>query len=199
MRVISLLALCLAIAAAQEPVVLKTAVLTLPAERGNLPIFEPAEGSVSSIRPPRVVVAFSGTSADRCEPGRSARVHVAQTRALGGRVLQRSSEGPASGCEIELDGALPAGVGIGTAAGAQVEVDRVKDAVFIARPAGAAANTRATLFVVEPGGSYARRVAVRYGIVSGPSIQVLDGLAPGDRAILSDMSYWAKYTRVALR
>ena len=46
------------------------------------------------------------------------------------------------------------------------------------------------IFVFD-GNSRARRATVRYGAMSGPLIQVLDGLALGDKVIVIDMSKWA--------
>ena len=75
--------------------------------------------------------------------------------------------------------------------------DEMKDIVFFGRPAISKPNSTATLFVLE-GNSHARRVTVRYGVISGPLIQVLDGLVPGERVIVTDMSKWADVARVRL-
>ena len=47
-------------------------------------------------------------------------------------------------------------------------------------------------------GAYARRVTIRYGRMSGPLIQVLEGLSPGDRVIVTDMSQWSNVERVRI-
>jgi HlyD family secretion protein len=46
-----------------------------------------------------------------------------------------------------------------------------------------------TIFVVEPDGAYAKRVAVKYGRQSGALMEILSGLSPGDRVIIADMSH----------
>jgi HlyD family secretion protein len=191
--------LAFAIAFAQEPAVPKDSVSIHLVELGNMPLVESAEGSVTSLDPPRVVVNFAGTAAGRCQPGSSARVVLDSPRPIPGKVLQRSAEGAAGGCEIELAGPLPAGIGIGARAGSLVEAGLVKDTMFFGRPAGSQADSTAVLFVLEPGASGARRVTVRYGKMSGPLIQILRGLAPGDRVIVTDMSKYAGFARVALR
>jgi HlyD family secretion protein len=53
--------------------------------------------------------------------------------------------------------------------------------------------------VIEPNGNFARRVKVRYGQLSGPLIQVVDGLAPGDKVIVTDMSKRNDSERVRLQ
>jgi len=168
-------------------------------ERGNMPLLESAEGSVTSLQPPRVVVNFPSTATGGCETGRSARVVVEAPKTIPGKVLQRSVEGPAGGCEIELLGPMPAGIGIGASVRSLVEVADLKDVVFFGRPAPSTADSTATLFVLEPGTSFARRTTVRYGKLSGPLIQVIEGLAAGDRVIVTDMSKWAGFARVELR
>ncbi len=54
------------------------------------------------------------------------------------------------------------------------------------------------MFVLEPGSSFARCVTVRHGKTSGPIIQVREGLGPGDRVIVTDMSKSATYPRVRI-
>ncbi len=80
---------------------------------------------------------------------------------------------------------------------AGIVTDELKDVVFLGRPASARANTTATIFVLECD-SRARRATVRYGAMSGPLVQELDGLAPGDKVIVTDMSKWADFPSVRL-
>jgi HlyD family secretion protein len=75
--------------------------------------------------------------------------------------------------------------------------DEMKDIVFFGRAAISKPNSTATLFVLE-GNSHARRVTVRYGVISGQLIQVLDGLVLGERVIVTDMSKWTNFARVRL-
>ena len=93
--------------------------------------------------------------------------------------------------------ALPAGASIGDSVDALVVTDELKDVIYFGRPKTSQPNSAATIFVLE-GDSQARRVAVRYGVMSGPMIQILDGLKPGDRVIVTDMSRWADQERVRL-
>jgi len=146
-------------------------------------------------------MAFSDDHAARCEPGRSARVQIDPSpRAIAGKVVKGSKEGTEAGtCEVELSDAVPAGTTIGQKIGALIEVGELTDVVFFGRPAGSSANSEATIFVLEPGSSFARRATVRYGKMSGPLIQVVEGLAPGDRVIVTDMSKWAAYPRVRIQ
>jgi hypothetical protein len=102
-------------------------------------------------------------------------------------------------CEVELSEAIPAGTTIGSKVRALIKVAELKDVVFFSRPADSSANSVANVFVAEPDSSFARRTTVRYGKMFGPLIQVVEGLAPGDRVIVTDMSKWATYPRVRIQ
>jgi len=54
-----------------------------------------------------------------------------------------------------------------------------------------------SVFVVE--GNELRRVPVRIGLVGFDRVEVLDGLAPGDEVVVSDMSAWQKVERLNVR
>ena len=54
------------------------------------------------------------------------------------------------------------------------------------------------VFVLNHDGVLIRR-AVTYGRASGALIQVVSGLSPGDRVIVSDMGAWDQFDRLRLR
>ncbi len=60
--------------------------------------------------------------------------------------------------------------------------------VYIERPAGIENNTTVTLYKISANGKLARRLLVRLGNGSIDKIDVVSGLVPGDRVIISDMS-----------
>jgi multidrug efflux pump subunit AcrA (membrane-fusion protein) len=60
-------------------------------------------------------------------------------------------------------------------------------------------NSTISLFKLVDGGTAAIRVPVQVGTRSVQSIEILHGLAPGDRVILSDMSRWDDVDRVRLK
>lgn len=176
------------------PVVRKNAVSVHTIERGSMPIFAPARGSMVSIQPGKAALTFDKNEG-RCEAGRSAKLVVGtHPRPMMGKVTGRTQAGA---CEVEFADTLPAGTAISDKVEALVVTDELTDAVYFGRPKNSEPNSTATIFVLE-GDSQARRVAVRYGVMSGAVIQVLDGLKPGDRVIVTDMSKWADQERVRL-
>jgi multidrug efflux pump subunit AcrA (membrane-fusion protein) len=55
------------------------------------------------------------------------------------------------------------------------------------------------LFKIEPDGRHAVRLPVRFGRSSVNQIEIVSGLAPGDRVIVSDMSPYMQFERIELR
>ena len=78
------------------------------------------------------------------------------------------------------------------------EVGRSTAALLVRRPAGAREGAKSSVFVVDVNGE-ARRVAVAYGHATPPLIQIVSGVSPGDRIIVSDMRAWDAFERLRLR
>jgi hypothetical protein len=55
------------------------------------------------------------------------------------------------------------------------------------------------LFKLEPNGDHAVRVKVEFGRASVNTIQILGGVEPGDKVILSDTSAVKGYDRITLK
>ena len=71
--------------------------------------------------------------------------------------------------------------------------------VYVARPVFAQANSRVSLFKLEPDGHSAKRVAVQCGAVSVNLVEIKSGLQPGDKVIISDMSQYEWVAAIVLR
>lgn len=61
------------------------------------------------------------------------------------------------------------------------------EAFFVRRPVGAYSGTKASVFVVSRDGVELRRVPVEYGRSFSSFIQIVSGVASGDRVVVSDM------------
>ena len=165
-----------------------------------MPLRQNATGAVVALQPPSAVVTVAVGTGERCEVGRKGVIQFDPPKLITGRVVRTSqNKNDGSGCEIEFSEPLPANIAVGTSLRVLIEVGEMQDVVFFGRPADSSANSEATVFVLEPGDDFARRVVVRYGKISGPQIQVIAGLSPGDRVIVTDMSQWAAYGRVRLQ
>jgi multidrug resistance efflux pump len=90
--------------------------------------------------------------------------------------------------DVKLDGPLPAGAVPQLSVDGQIDLERLKDVLYVGRPAFGNENSTITLFRYDPDGKTASRVQVKVGKASVTQIQILEGLREGDRVILSDMS-----------
>jgi len=100
--------------------------------------------------------------------------------------------------DCKLDGALPAGAVPDLSVDGTIEIERLSDVVYVGRPVSAQPDSSAGLFKIDADGKGATRVTVKLGRASVNAIEVLDGLKPGDRVILSDMSAQDQFSRIRL-
>ena len=100
--------------------------------------------------------------------------------------------------DVTLDGPLPPGAVPQLSVDGTIDLERMKDVLYVGRPALGNENSTLSLFKVDPDGKGATRVPVKVGRASVNSIQVLEGLKEGDTVILSDMSRYDTVDRVRL-
>jgi HlyD family secretion protein len=100
--------------------------------------------------------------------------------------------------DVSLDGGLPQGARPDLSVDGTIELERLNDVIYIARPAFGQGQSVVTLFKVEAGGASAVRVQVRLGRTSVNTVEVLEGLNVGDQVILSDTSQWDAFDRIVL-
>jgi HlyD family secretion protein len=101
--------------------------------------------------------------------------------------------------DLKMDGAQPAGAKTDLAVDGTIEVEKLRDAVYVQKPLPARPNSRVALFKLSGDGSEAERVMVDVGAISTDSVEIVDGLQAGDRVIVSDMSTWNKYDHVLVK
>ena len=124
-------------------------------------------------------------------PGRVSRIDAAATN---GTVT----------VDVQLTGELPRGARPDLTVDGTVELERLDNVVNVGRAAFAQENSTMSLFKVTQGATIpqmdceATRTQVKFGRSSVNTIEVLDGLKPGDQVVLSDMSAWDAHDRVRL-
>jgi HlyD family secretion protein len=79
------------------------------------------------------------------------------------------------------------------------ELSESGDTLLVERPAGATQRSMAGLFVLDEASGVLQRLPVRYGRASGSLIQIVSGVSPGHRIVVSDMSAWDQFERLRLR
>ncbi len=100
--------------------------------------------------------------------------------------------------DAELQEELPRGARPDLSVDGTIEVERLEDVVYVGRPVMGHAGSVVGLFRLLPDGREATRVAVKLGRSSVNMIEILEGLKPGDRVILSEMSAYNGYDRIRL-
>jgi HlyD family secretion protein len=100
--------------------------------------------------------------------------------------------------DVALPGVLPNGARPDLSVDGVVELEHLDDVVFVERPAFGQEHSTAGIFVLDSDGTYASRKQVELGRSSVNTIEIVKGLVPGDRVILSDMSQWDSHDRIKL-
>jgi HlyD family secretion protein len=80
-----------------------------------------------------------------------------------------------------------------------IELERLKDVMYVGRPVFGQAQSMVTLFKLGPDGRIATRTQVKFGRTSVNTIEVLEGLRVGDQVLLSDMSAYDGQDRIELK
>jgi len=100
--------------------------------------------------------------------------------------------------DIRLVGALPRGARPALSVDGTIELERLEDIIYVERPASGQERSNIGLYRLAADGIHAQRTPVQLGRSSVNTIEILGGLQPGDRVILSDMSQWDSHERIQL-
>ena len=101
------------------------------------------------------------------------------------------------GVDITLEGALPPGSRPDLSVDGTIRLELLENVIYVGRPAFGQENSTVGLFKVGADGE-AVRTNVKLGRSSVSTIEIIEGLQPGDQVILSDMSSYDEYTRIRL-
>ena len=101
--------------------------------------------------------------------------------------------------DASLEGELPKGVRPDLSVEGVIELDRADSGLFVGRPVQAQAHAQATLFKLSPDGTEAVRVKVRFGRGSVNTLEIVEGLQPGDKVVLSDATPFDGQDRIRIK
>ena len=120
---------------------------------------------------------------------------------VAGRVtrIDPSAQNGTVAVDVALEGALPRGARPDLSVDGTIDIERLRDVLYVGRPAYGQAESTLGMFRLHPGGGSAELTSVRLGRGSANSVEVVQGLQPGDRVILSDMSKYERTPRVKLK
>jgi HlyD family secretion protein len=100
--------------------------------------------------------------------------------------------------DAKLEGELPKGARPDLSVEGTIEIENLKDVVYVGRPAFGQPNSTVGIFKLDEEGNGASRVQVKLGRSSVNTVEILEGLKPGDRVVLSDMSTYDAFNRIRL-
>ena len=101
--------------------------------------------------------------------------------------------------DVALTGELPRGARPDLSVDGTIELERLDDILFVGRPSVGQEESAIQLFRLEPDGVHASRTKVVVGRASVNTVEIREGLKPGDQVILSDMSQFDAFDRVRLK
>nr|WP_240956177.1 HlyD family efflux transporter periplasmic adaptor subunit [Wenzhouxiangella sp. XN79A] len=146
-------------------------------------------------------VGVSERDAGRLDIGLSARIEV------GRNVIQARVERIDPGVrnrlvdvDLALEKPLPEGLRPDLSVASRIEIDRIENALKLPRPALLEdGSERFTVFRLTEDEDRAMRTQLQLGRRSAREVEVLAGLAEGDRVILADMSDWLDHDELRLQ
>jgi HlyD family secretion protein len=149
----------------------------------------------------KAVLRVPETQAKDVAVGQRATIDLHNNGIIEGHVIRSdpSSQAGTVTVEVALDGPLPQGARSDLSVDGTIEIDRLKDVLYVGRPAYGQAESTVGLFKVLKNSGFAERTNVKLGRASVNTIEVVSGLAVGDSVIISDMSTWDNTARVKLK
>ncbi|MDI1318887.1 MAG: hypothetical protein PSW75_01670 [bacterium] len=100
--------------------------------------------------------------------------------------------------DVTIVNELPRGARPDLSVDGTIELERLNDVIYVGRPAFGQEKSTVGIFKLAAEGNEAVRTQVQLGRSSVNTIEIVQGLSPGDRVILSDMSQWDANDRIRL-
>ncbi len=148
--------------------------------------------------------AGGGGSSASAPPAAANSQSMASTGVIPGRVIRvdPAVQNGTVTVEVALEppgGQLPRGARADLSVDGTVEIERLANVLSVGRPAYGQPESTVGLFRLDADGATARRVQVTLGRASVTAVEVVRGLAPGDRVIVSDVSQWDAHDRLRIK
>jgi len=101
--------------------------------------------------------------------------------------------------DVSFTGALPSSARADLSVDGKIELERLKNVLYVDRPAFGQGQQTVGMFRLGPDGQEATRTTVSLGRSSVSTIEVLNGLREGDQVIISDTSSMDNYKTIRVR
>lgn len=113
--------------------------------------------------------------------------------------IDPAAQGGTVGVDVSLDGPLPPGARADLSVDGTITIERLANIIQVGRPSFGQENGTVGMFKISADGREATKVTVKLGRTSVNQVEVIEGLKPGDKVILSDMSQYDTFDRVRLK
>lgn len=158
---------------------------------------------IASLRRLKAVLQVAPSQAGEVTVGQYVRLslNVGSGAGIAGRI-KRVAPAVANGSvavDVALPGKLPDGARPNLSVSGIIAIATLTHTFYVQRPVYSRADSTLTLYRLIDGGSAAVPVRVRFGRASDQAIQILSGLEPGERVIVSDTSSFAGTKRVRIQ
>jgi HlyD family secretion protein len=133
--------------------------------------------------------------------GQSASIDTRSNGLVTGHVSRKDPSAVAGTVTVDvaLDGALPQGAVPDLSVDGTIQIEKLIHVLYTGRPGYGGPTGPVGLFKIVENGRAAVRVQVLLGRSSVTSVEIVKGLSPGDKVILSDMSQYDAVDRVRLK
>jgi len=101
--------------------------------------------------------------------------------------------------DVTFTEALPSSARPDLSVDGTIELERLRNVLYVDRPAFGQAQQTVGMFKLTPDGQEAARTQVRLGRTSVSTVEVVDGLREGDQVIISDTTSMDSYLRIRVR
>lgn len=98
--------------------------------------------------------------------------------------------------DVKLTDALPKGARPELSVDGTINLDELKNVLFVSRPAFGNERSTVSVFKMDSDGKGASRVQVQFGRSSVNAVEILGGLKEGDEIVLSDLSRFDNTDRI---
>lgn len=183
----------------QEPVVSKDTIWLDTVKRGEMLRHVRGLGEITNSQ--TLALRIAETQMKDVQAGQEVLIDARQKSTFPGKVTQIGSAASNGVVTVvaRLNAPLPQGVTPGHNVDGTILIGKLPNVTYVGRPVLGTANSEASLFKIDSDGVHATSVKVRFGRSSVNTIEVVEGLQPGDRVILSDMSAYTGRSRIRLQ
>ena len=144
-------------------------------------------------------VRIAETQTKDLSPGQIAEIDT-RNGVVPGRVsrIDPASSNGTVGVDVILEGALPPGARPDLSVDGTIRIEKLDNVIYVGRPAFGQDEGTISLFKLSPTGE-GIRTTVKLGRSSVNTIEIKEGLQPGDQVILSDMSTYDQFDRIQIK